>query len=198
MHSVTNSATTLRDRRAAETSVGLRTEARRLTAERGLTGFTIEEVCSEVGVSRRTFFNYYASKENAVLGIPVRPDTSDIDEAFVVGSGSLIDDLAELHISRWERLALTRAEAEEMGRIFEREPRLFAHFIGLIAEGERDDIALVRRRPDSPTDDVRLATLVQVLGALLRPAIFEYFADDSQDFRALLLRRLAAARAVFS
>ncbi|HVL62589.1 MAG TPA: helix-turn-helix domain-containing protein [Microbacterium sp.] len=198
MHFVTNSASTLRDRRAAETSLGLRTEARRLTAERGLTGFTIEEVCSEVGVSRRTFFNYYASKENAVLGIPVRSDASDLEEAFLTGSGNLVDDLAELHIARWERLALTRAEAEEMGRIFEREPRLFAHFISLNAEGEREDIALVRRRPDAPADDIRLATLVQVFGALLRPAIFEYFADDRQPFRALLLRRLDATRSIFS
>jgi AcrR family transcriptional regulator len=155
-------------------------------------------MCSEVGVSRRTFFNYYASKENAVLGIPVRSDTSDLEDDFVTGSGSLIEDLAELHIARWERLALTRAEAEEMGRIFEREPRLFAHFISLNAEGEREDIALVRRRPDAPTDDVRLATLVQVFGALIRPTIFEYFADDRQSFRALLLRRLDAARSIFA
>jgi AcrR family transcriptional regulator len=197
MHSMTDSALNLRERRAAETSLGLRTEARRLTAERGLTGFTIEELCSEVGVSRRTFFNYYASKENAVLGIPVRSDTSDLEEAFVSGSGSLIDDLAELHIARWERLALTRAEAEEMGRIFEREPRLFAHFVSLNAEGERDDIALVRRRPDAPAG-LRVETLVQVFGALIRPAIFAYFADDGQNFRTLLLRRLDAARSVFT
>lgn len=197
MHSVIDSALNLRERRAAETSLGLRTEARRLTAERGLTGFTIEELCSEVGVSRRTFFNYYASKENAVLGIPVRSDTSDLEESFVAGSHSLIDDLAELHIARWERLALTRAEAEEMGRIFEREPRLFAHFISLNAEGEREDIALVRRRPDAPAG-LRVETLVQVFGALIRPAIFAYFADEGQSFRTLLLQRLDAARSVFT
>jgi AcrR family transcriptional regulator len=198
MHSVIDSALNLRERRAAETSLGLRAEARRLTAERGLTGFTIEELCSEVGVSRRTFFNYYASKENAVLGIAVRSDTSDLEEAFLTGAGTLIDDLAELHIARWERLALTRAEAEEMGRIFEREPRLFAHFVSLNAEGERDDIALVQRRHDAPAADVQVATLVQVFGALIRPAIFEYFADDGQSFRILLLRRLSAARSLFS
>jgi len=50
----------------------------------------------------------------------------------------------------------------------------------------------------SGTAYLMLATLVQVFGALLRPAIFEYFADDRQPFRALLLRRLDATRSIFS
>ncbi|MET0780717.1 MAG: helix-turn-helix domain-containing protein [Microbacterium sp.] len=195
---MTNSAPTLRERRAAETSLGLQSEARRLTAERGLSGFTIEELCSEVGVSRRTFFNYFASKENAVLGIPVHSDTTDLEDAFVDGAGELIDDLAELHIAKWERLDLKSADAEALGRVFDREPRLFAHFVSLAAEGEQHDIALVRRRADAPADELQTETVVRVFSALVRPAIFAYFADDSQDFRTLLLRRLAAARAVFS
>ena len=41
-------------------------------------------------------------------------------------------------------------------------------------------------------------TVVLVFGALIRPAVFEYFADDGQDFRHILLRRLDAARRIFS
>ena len=198
MHSMSQSALSLRVQRATQTSLGLRAEARRLTAERGLSGFTIEELCSEVGVSRRTFFNYYASKENAVLGIPVHSDTTDLEEAFVSGTGPLVDDFAELHIAKWERLDLKTVDAEELGRVFEREPRLFAHFVSLAAEGEQHDIELVRRRSDAPVDDLRSEALVRVFSALVRPAIFAYFADDSQDFRTLLLLRLDAARRVFS
>ena len=189
------SAGSLRERRLAATSLALRTEARRLAADVGLHGFTIEELCAAVGVSRRTFFNYYASKENAVLGIPVRADTSDLDDAFVAGTGALLDDFAELHIARWERLELTKAEADELGRVFDREPRLFAHFVTLAAEGERDDIALVTQRADAAGG---AEAIVLVFGALIRPAVFEYFADDSQDFRHILLRRLADARRIFS
>jgi AcrR family transcriptional regulator len=191
------SAPSLRERRTAATSDGLRAEARRLTAERGFAGFTIEELCSEVGVSRRTFFNYYASKENAVLGIAVRTEAAGLDEAFLAGAGTLLDDFAELHIARWERLALTKAEADELGRVFDREPRLFAHFLGLAAEGERDDIALVKRRPDAGAD-LDAETVVIVFSSVIRPAVFEYFANDHQDFRILVLRRLDAVRRVFS
>ena len=198
MHFMVMSATSSRDRRAAETSRGLRTEARRLTIERGLSGFTIEELCSEVGVSRRTFFNYYASKESAVLDIPVRSDLSDIDERFAAGTGALLDDFAEMHIARWERLELTATDGTERHRLFEREPRLFAHFLDFKAEGEREDVALMLRRPDAPVDEMHAETLVQVFSALIRLAIFEYFSDDSQDFRVLLLRRIAAARATLA
>ncbi|WP_457102096.1 TetR/AcrR family transcriptional regulator [Microbacterium sp. P5_E9] len=191
------SAPSLRERRTAATSVGLRTEARRLTAERGFAGFTIEELCSEVGVSRRTFFNYYASKENAVLGFAVHSDNADLAEAFVSGTGTLLDDFAELLIARFEQLDLTKSEADELGRVFDREPRLFAHFVGLAAEGERDDIALVKRRPDANAE-LDAETVVIVFSAVLRPAVFEYFANDHQDFRILVLRRLDAVRRVFS
>lgn len=191
------SAPSLRERRQAETTSALRSEARRLTAERGFSGFTVEELCSEVGVSRRTFFNYYPSKENAVLGIPVRDTAGDLEAAFVLAGGPLVDDLVDLHIQRWHRMTLTKAEAEELGRVFEREPRLFAHFIGLAAEGERDDIALVQRRPDAG-DALRAATVVHVIGALLRPTMLEYFGDEGSDFPTLFLRRVDAARDIFT
>lgn len=108
MHSVTTSATGLRERRRAETSARLTTLARRLTAERGLSGFTVEEVCDEAGVSRRTFFNYFASKEDALFGRSAHVDTADLEEAFVAAgdprdpalSPTLLDDLAELCLER--------------------------------------------------------------------------------------------------
>lgn len=58
----------LREQRKEETRRSLTSLARRLTAERGLNGFTLEELCAEVGVSRRTFFNYFPAKEAAIVG----------------------------------------------------------------------------------------------------------------------------------
>jgi AcrR family transcriptional regulator len=48
-----------------------------LVAERGLAGVTVEEISERAGVSPRTFFNYWTTKENAVLGI-VLADTDDL------------------------------------------------------------------------------------------------------------------------
>ncbi len=37
--------------------------------QRGLHGFVVEDVTAEVGVSRRTFFNYFTRKEEAVVAV---------------------------------------------------------------------------------------------------------------------------------
>ncbi|WP_420039437.1 TetR/AcrR family transcriptional regulator [Gordonia sp. MP11Mi] len=58
----------LRDRQRAETLLRLHNAAIDLVQENGLTETTVSAIADRAGVSRRTFFNYFASKEDAVLG----------------------------------------------------------------------------------------------------------------------------------
>jgi AcrR family transcriptional regulator len=58
---------TLRERKKAATRQSLHETALRLAMSRGLDGVTVEDIADEVGVSRRTFSNYFANKEDAVL-----------------------------------------------------------------------------------------------------------------------------------
>ena len=62
-------------------------EARRSTVEHGLSGFTIEQLCESVGVSRRTFFNHFGSKEDVVLGIELNADIETL-QAYAGGRSS--------------------------------------------------------------------------------------------------------------
>src|SRR5690242_5509457 len=97
------SAESLRDQRKRETSRSLTDAARRLTAEQGFAGFTVEELCAEVGVSRRTFFNYFESKENAVFGFAaIDSRQEELEEEFLERSGDLLDDFLRLTIARFE------------------------------------------------------------------------------------------------
>src|SRR5882757_8462345 len=73
----------LRERKKQATRRALRDTAMRLAEEHGLDGLTVEAVCAEVGVSTRTFFNYFPSKEDALVGDgPVLPPNAVVDAIF--------------------------------------------------------------------------------------------------------------------
>jgi AcrR family transcriptional regulator len=63
------STLSLRQRQRVDTLRRLHEAAASLARAGGLTAATVSAIADRAGVSRRTFFNYYASKEDAVLGV---------------------------------------------------------------------------------------------------------------------------------
>jgi AcrR family transcriptional regulator len=206
MHSVEFSADGLRERRRAETVSILVRLARTATAEHGLHGFTVEELCERAGVSRRTFFNYFASKEDAVLGIPLHHDDSALTAAFVAGGGepgrispSLLDDLATLTLARWRTLDIVPDAARQLAAAVEREPRLLGRMLDRAGERERADAALIEQREHLPAGDLQAECAALTIGALARAATAEYLASETTEpFDVIFTRRLHAARSLFA
>jgi AcrR family transcriptional regulator len=69
----------------------------------GLANVTTDAIAKAAGISTRTFFNYYPYKEAAILG-PAPDYPAEASEAFVAGTGRLIDDLDRLlaiHVARF-------------------------------------------------------------------------------------------------
>ncbi|WP_299168317.1 TetR/AcrR family transcriptional regulator [uncultured Arthrobacter sp.] len=66
----------LRERKRTETWAALHDAATRLTLEKGPEAVTVEQIAASANVSPRTFFNYFSTKEDAILGLQ-EPSISD-------------------------------------------------------------------------------------------------------------------------
>ena len=197
---MSDSADSWREQRKRETSRALTETARTLTTERGFAGFTIEELCAEVGVSRRTFFNYFESKENAVFGFAVIDSRQEqLEAAFLAQDGDLLDDFIALTIHRFD-LFNPLDDAPALFAVIEQEPRLLKAAFEQLAKNERRDMGLITQRPDSgPDAELRAEVIVHTVGALVRLCMDQLLHHQpTEPFADLLSRRLDIARSAYA
>lgn len=71
----------LRETKRRATARALAQVAFDLACERGVDGFTIEEVAARAGYSRRTFANHYSCKEEAIVGVAAERVRDALDAA---------------------------------------------------------------------------------------------------------------------
>lgn len=190
----------LRERKRLETRAQLERATVLLVAEVGLENATVDAICARVSVSPRTFFNYFDSKEDAILGMRDLP----IDDAFldrhraataglpvveqVIGlllhvMGPAIAD-TELHEAR---MAIVKEHPELLRRQFAQMTRMGEQLVAGVSLFLTNDPAF-SALPDAERDS--LAELILPLcGGAVRAAVKEWVADGSVRDTAELQRR---------
>ena len=145
----------------------------RLAGEHGLERVTVEAVCAEVGVSVRTFFNYFESKDDAVLGMAHWRLDPAAAEAFAAGgpSGDLLPDMQALVASVLDHPPLGKERMERAFEVAQGHPELFVRAYTHV-QGLHDEIAALVRRRLGPAADESVVTMVGGLLVLLSHATF--------------------------
>lgn len=188
MHYMEESATDglgARERRRQETYASLTNHARTLTAERGLNGFTIEELCDGVGVSRRTFFNYFATKEDAILGAksadPLEPfaqaflDSGPVAAADGPGSATPLDQaLLDLFVKAFATMDVPRTDMHAFMQAMHAEPALMKRMVDSALQRQRALAELIVRREGLEPGDP-FADLASTLCSHLSMTSFQQF-----------------------
>jgi AcrR family transcriptional regulator len=90
---MTSPATGLREKKRHETRARLESAAISLVTRNGLDEVTVEMISETANVSTRTFFNYFDSKEDALLGFYHRnnPEDGATDPAGSASTTSLVE-----------------------------------------------------------------------------------------------------------
>ncbi|QBX34562.1 TetR/AcrR family transcriptional regulator [Paracoccus liaowanqingii] len=153
-----------------------------LAVRDGLANVTTEAISRHAGISTRTFFNYYPYKEAALMGPPpdYPPAASD---AFVAGTGRLIDDLGALiekHLSRY------LGEREMIGHLLalsDKDPKLEAlRNSAMLARRAQMRALLHRRLPG--TDERMVEILAAAIIAATHAATKDWVSGQRPDFIA--------------
>lgn len=161
--------------------------AQRLCLEAGFDGFTMDELAEQAEVSRRTLFNYFPSKVDAVLGGAETPDFSspelaEIADTFRGGGphGRLIDDLAELTRHLLATQTIDRESARLRRSVLTSSPRLLTVIHERFEKVAEQIVGLVLQREGPDLGPVRARLAVGVLIAVFDSAL-ESFSEGGPD-----------------
>jgi AcrR family transcriptional regulator len=184
-----------RDRKKLATRQSLRNAALALVAERGYAHVTVEDIAEAADVSTRTFFNYFHSKESAVIGA----DPERIEE---LRASLLARPLTEspLEALRWvtvEYAAVIEKEFDDLGEgreawfrrfcIVREDPDLLSAYGGHITELELSLVdALTERLGIDPAHDPYPALVTATVFAASRVAALYWSANGGVDSLARL------------
>jgi AcrR family transcriptional regulator len=160
----------LRERKKLATRTALTGAALRLAAQRGVDGVTAEAIAAEAGVSARTFYNYFATKEEAFVA-----DDLERGRRFVAHVAAAEDDAPVwelLHAAAVTTLAtseLPRREQALKEQLVRTNPAVLGEVLGAFARLE-DELVVELLRRTAPAPPLQARLLANAVVAAIRAA----------------------------
>lgn len=174
---------TQRERNQRDTWNAIYEAAYAFARDEGLGAATVEAVVARAGVSRRTFFNYFPTKEDAILGTRL----PWLDQAVVDRLATAQEDELTRTVHAFVavlRTALTEETAVRRREIATQHPSLRGRLGQLITQVEE----LVRRAMDEAAarradagDPASREVLIMLAGVIIKHAFTQYFEGERQS-----------------
>ena len=186
----------LRSRQKAARREALIDAAHELVARDGLDGATVEAICARAGVSTRTFFNYFATKDDAVLGIEPWVIDPAVADVFAAGgpTGRLMPDLEVVVLWLLDKPMISRDRIAVALSLAQREPRLLLAKLAWMEQWRKEVDALVRRRLGADAPDDRIELIGILVTVITRAAFVRWEATggagDARDHLAAVVHDL--------
>lgn len=168
--------TGLRERKKAATRAALGDAAWSLCVEHGYDGVTVEQIARAAGVSLRTFFNYFSSKEEAVMAGDKQTAETFVrefaarprEEPVLVALREALRSMYPAHVDL-ERLRASRE--------LRRHPALLPHVFAAYSAREQELTAVIADRCglDASVDPYPAVTASTILATLR--AVVQWWLD---------------------
>lgn len=165
----------LRERQRQETHLLIRRTAVDLTLDQGAAAVSVKTICEAAGVSARTFFNHFRSKDEALIpDFPGFPEPAQ--QAFVQGAEpDLVSALEQLLLGYVVSLQAEEEIGHPVGPMAMRQllranPELLPRLLAAFELFDRLIADLVARRTGRPSDDLFCVVAALTATATLRAA----------------------------
>jgi AcrR family transcriptional regulator len=188
----------LRERKKRRTRDALLRAALELFATRGYEETTVDDIAAAVDVSQRTFFRYFAGKEETAFYVPRLAETQVVEAVRARPPGEApLEALRRAVLESWERINETIEEIVPVElhmrvyRVIESTPALLAAHLRRAAELEEELARIIAEREGLDVDaDPRPRIVVALFGGVIR--VTERLWSAGDDLTLEGMRQLTA------
>ncbi|MEU4619035.1 helix-turn-helix domain-containing protein [Actinoplanes sp. NPDC023801] len=158
-----------REIKRRQTRLALITAALRLADERGVDRVTVDEISAAAEVSPRTFFNYFATKEHALVGDPLEDCP-----APVLKDLPLLEALLDALAPAFEQIEHDRDLWLLRMRVIAANQQLIPLLIAAAASAEQRLAQAIAEQTGLAPDHVRPQVMAAVVNAAVRVAVVRW------------------------